>query len=85
MVNWHGFTGFPWITFHFDNNVDLNFDALNAFYMVKNEAGNIEFCFAMIPDDNPPGMTSIGAFQQTNHLFIYDTKGFQLFFNIQDD
>ncbi|KAM1485090.1 hypothetical protein TB1_036027 [Malus domestica] len=80
VANRQAFTGFPWITFHFDNNADLNLDALNAFYMVKNEAGNIEFCFAMIPDDNPHGMTSIGAFQQTNHRFIYDTKGFKLLF-----
>lgn len=80
VVNKHAFTGYPWITFHFDNNADLNLEYGATFFVVENESGNLEFCLAILPELDNHGLNSIGAFQQINSRFIYDTKGFKLFF-----
>ncbi|KAM1033163.1 hypothetical protein TB2_036186 [Malus domestica] len=80
VVNKQAFTRYPWITFHFDNNADLNLEYGPTFFVVENESGNMEFCLAILPEPDNHSLNAIGAFQQINSRFIYDTKGFKLFF-----
>ncbi|KAM1485091.1 hypothetical protein TB1_036027 [Malus domestica] len=74
------FLGFPIITFNLQNNANMHVDHEAAFLTGTGASGNLKFCLAMLPESNPIMPTSIGAFQQTNYRFIYDTKEFKLYF-----
>lgn len=68
------------ITFDLQNNADIILDAEFAFLIGKGTLGNIQFYLAIIPENDPRGLNAIGAYQQTNYRFIYDTKSYNLFF-----
>ncbi|KAL6968446.1 hypothetical protein U1Q18_034249 [Sarracenia purpurea var. burkii] len=77
-----GFKKLPTITFHLQNG-DLVVQPQGSF-LVMDKIGLSKgeyFCLAMVP--NASG-TVIGAYQQTNLHFVYDSKGLKLFFGPED-
>ncbi|XP_057487315.1 aspartyl protease family protein 2-like [Actinidia eriantha] len=77
-----GFKKLPTITFHLRNG-DLVVGAKGSF-LVTDKIGLSKgeyFCLAMVPNDSG---SVIGAYQQTNQRFVYDTKGLKLFFGPED-
>lgn len=78
------FQGFPVITFHLQNNADIILEAESAFLIGKSTSGTMQFYLAIIPENDPRGLNAIGAYQQTNYRFIYDTKSYKLFFGAED-
>ncbi|ONI10612.1 hypothetical protein PRUPE_4G056900 [Prunus persica] len=78
------FQGFPVITFHLQNSADIILDAESAFLIGKGTSGNMQFYLAIISENDPRGLNAIGAYQQTNYRFIYDTKSYKLFFGAED-
>lgn len=68
-----GFNGLPSLTFHFRGGVEMVVQPEGVFY-VDGDRRNV-FCMALIPsnyDAAGGGLTIIGAYQQTNHRFIFD-------------
>ncbi|PON84632.1 Aspartic peptidase [Trema orientale] len=85
-ISGRGFGNLPNVTFHF-SDANLLIQPQGAFYVDKTGDGKEYFCLAMVPlplgYDND-GITSIGAYQQTNHRFIYDVDRKILQFRAED-
>lgn len=75
-----GFNNLPNVTFHFQG-ADLVVQPQGAFEVDTSRRGMEFFCLAMFPyfDDSSPG-SIIGAYQQTNHRFIFDINQKDLMF-----
>jgi hypothetical protein len=69
----------PVVTFHFENaGLDVKPEAV---FMFREFEGKILFCLSMLSDDSN---TIIGAYQQMEQKFVYDTKAQVLGFGLED-
>ncbi|KAK9282040.1 hypothetical protein L1049_004952 [Liquidambar formosana] len=76
------FKDLPPVTFHSrDADMKLNPEATYAIGVTG--SGQQYFCLAMLPIDFR-GLMIIGAFQQTNQRFIFDTSESKLYFGPED-
>ncbi|CAN6558611.1 unnamed protein product [Malus baccata var. baccata] len=77
-----GFEDLPPITFHFENNANLEIAHEDGFIELDGDTpGNEVMCLAIMPNDV---RTIIGSLQQANYRFIYDLNGRQLKFTPED-
>ncbi len=60
--------GFPVVTFHFANGVDLVLDIESMFH----EIATNQFCMVVVPSDLGDNMSIIGVFTQQNYNVAYD-------------
>ncbi|PON88105.1 Aspartic peptidase [Trema orientale] len=75
---------FPSIKLNF-RGADLELSLHGTYYFGETESGQDFFCLAMLPADIGEGRLSlIGAFQQIDHRFIFDTNQYKLYFTPED-
>ncbi|XP_048336806.2 aspartic proteinase CDR1 [Ziziphus jujuba] len=74
--------GFPRFKFNL-RNADLEVKADGSFIVFNDESGKQVVCLAML-GSKVPGVSTIGAFQQVDNRFIYDTSQSKLYFTPQD-
>jgi hypothetical protein len=63
--------GFPVVTFHFANGVDLDLDMEGLFIQTDPN----KFCMAVVPSDVHVDLTLIGVLAQQNYNIAYDLAG----------
>jgi hypothetical protein len=63
--------GFPVVTFHFANGVDLDLDMESLFFQIDPN----KFCMAVAPSDVLVDLTLIGVLAQQNYNIAYDLVG----------
>jgi hypothetical protein len=63
--------GFPVVTFHFANGVDLDLDMEGLFFQTDPN----KFCMAVVPSDVHVDLTLIGVLAQQNYNIAYDLAG----------
>ncbi|KEH28580.1 eukaryotic aspartyl protease family protein [Medicago truncatula] len=71
----------PTLSMHFENNVDLNVDAVGILYMPK-DGSQVCLALASLSDEND--MAIIGNYQQRNQRVIYDAKQSKIGFARED-
>ncbi|EXC34701.1 hypothetical protein L484_020473 [Morus notabilis] len=75
---------YPRIKLNF-RNADLDISIHGTYIFEETESGQRLFCLAMMPTDMGQGKLSIiGAFQQVDHRFIFDTRAYNLYFAPKD-